>query len=153
MSGRAPPPRPDQVPQSASAESLLRSAGVRVTEVRCLTLACLLGTRVPLSHGELANLPALQALDRVTLYRTLHVLKAARLVHAVQGIDGSWRYCAHSPRVSGCPGDHPHFLCERCGRMWCLTGQRLPQIEVPEGLSVRGKQLLAYGLCEECQGG
>jgi Fur family ferric uptake transcriptional regulator len=141
-----------QIPEPGTAGRLLRSAGLRVTEVRLATLECLLRAGEPLSHGELAGLPALQALDRVTLYRTLHALRAARLVHAVQGIDGSWRYCAHLPEGGGCPGDHPHFLCERCGRMWCLPGQRLPQIDVPEGHAVRGKQLLAYGLCEECRG-
>ena len=138
-------------PEAGAAERLLRSAGLRITAIRRLTLGCLLGTRVPLSHGELEDLLQLQRLDRVTLYRTLHALRAARLVHAIRGTDGSWRYCTHPPGGAGCPGDHPHFLCERCGRMWCLDGQRLPQVEVPPGLLVRGKQLLAYGLCEECR--
>jgi Fur family ferric uptake transcriptional regulator len=135
---------------SASAEDLLASAGVRVTPIRRAVLGSLLQVRSPLSHGELSALTELRALDRVTLYRTLHVLRKAHLVHAVQGMDGTWRFCAHAPQRGGCPGNHPHFLCETCGRMWCLAGQRLPQVEVPEHLTVRGKQLVVYGVCEQC---
>jgi Fur family ferric uptake transcriptional regulator/Fur family zinc uptake transcriptional regulator len=124
---------------------------VRVTSIRRTVLKCLLRVHSPLTHGELSGLDELGSLDRVSLYRTLHRLRQARLVHAVQGVDGIWRYCAQAPRGSGCPGDHPHFLCEACGRMWCLSGQRLPEVDVPPELTVRGKQLVVYGMCGECR--
>jgi Fur family ferric uptake transcriptional regulator/Fur family zinc uptake transcriptional regulator len=136
---------------SVPAEELLHAAGVRVTSIRCTVLECLLRVRSPLTHGELSGLDELGSLDRVSLYRTLHLLRRTRLVHAVQGVDGTWRYCAQAPRSGSCPGDHPHFLCEACGRMWCLSSQRLPQVEVPPELAVRGKQLVVYGLCGECR--
>jgi Fur family ferric uptake transcriptional regulator/Fur family zinc uptake transcriptional regulator len=36
--------------------------------------------------------------------------------------------------------------------MMCLTDQELPRIQTPEGYTVRGKQLVAYGKCPECAG-
>jgi len=129
---------------------LLRQAGERVTPVRVQVLEVLISTGHPISQAQLAGLPELAASDRVTLYRTLNRLRAAGLVHAVEGIDGAWRYCAHRSEARGCPGDHPHFLCLTCGRMTCLTGQRLPHVDVPPGVQVQGKQLVVYGRCAAC---
>ena len=151
MSARREAPGTDGGSRLISPERLLADAGVRPTPARRAVLACLLEAGTPMSHGELGLLPELRGMDRVTLYRTLHALNRARLVHAVEGVDGVWRYRAHAPVLAGCPGDHPHFLCESCGRMWCLTDQRLPQVQVPEDLMVRGKQLVVYGLCRECR--
>jgi Fur family ferric uptake transcriptional regulator len=132
------------------AELLLRRASVRPTPVRLQVLGSLLRTGYPVSQPELARSRELKAYDRVTLYRTLNLLREAGLVHAVQGIDGAWRFCAHPLDVVGCPGDHPHFLCFSCGRMNCLTGQRLPHIELPPDMRVEGKQLVVYGRCSVC---
>lgn len=131
-------------------ETLLARAGLRITPVRREVLAALNRAGYPLSQPELAALPDLAGFDRVTLYRTLSRLKEAGLVHAVQGMDGSWRFCAQPPPSRGCPGNHPHFLCLGCGRMRCLTGQRLPHVRVPQDVEVQGKQLVVYGLCGDC---
>jgi len=132
------------------AVQLLRSAGVRATRTRLQVLEVLIRIGYPLSQPDLARVPELEGSDRVTLYRTLNLLREAGLVHSVQGIDGTWRFCARLPAGTGCPGDHPHFLCLRCGRMICLTGQRLPHVEVPADVQVHGKQLVVYGLCSAC---
>jgi Fur family ferric uptake transcriptional regulator/Fur family zinc uptake transcriptional regulator len=121
-----------------------------VTAVRLDVYTYLLHERRPLSHQEVAT--RLEHHDRVTLYRTLNRLAAAGLVHAVLGLEGVWRFCAHPPLHDGCPGNHPHFLCLSCGRMTCLTDQKLPHIEVPSDVEVRGKQLLVYGRCARCTG-
>jgi len=132
------------------AAQLLLEAGVRATHVRLAVLRSLIRLGHPTSQPDLARLPQLEACDRVTLYRTLNLLRSSGLVHTVQGIDGAWRFCAHELDVAGCPGDHPHFLCLSCGRMLCLVGQKLPHIEVPADVQVQGKQLVVYGRCGAC---
>jgi len=131
-------------------EKILSGAGLRMTRQRKLVLTLLLENGSPLSHGEISSMLD-EPLDKVTLYRTLQTLRSASIVHQVQGLDGIWRFCAHDPDTKGCPGDHPHFLCLYCGKMFCLTGQHLPRIEVPEGVTVEGKQLVVYGCCQECK--
>ncbi len=133
-----------------TAEEILTKAGVRPTHVRDAVLKRLYEAGCPLSHGEIAAHPGMKRYDRVTIYRTLYTLEGAGLVHTVQGIDGAWRFCAHPPDRTGCPGNHPHFLCLKCGKMQCLTGQRLPWVEVPERVRVKGKQLVIYGICTAC---
>ncbi|MCE5202046.1 MAG: transcriptional repressor [Synergistaceae bacterium] len=130
-------------------EKILSSAGLRMTRQRKVVLELLLENGSPLSHSEISSMLD-EPLDKVTLYRTLQTLRSAAIVHQVQGLDGVWRFCAHDPDTKGCPGDHPHFLCLYCGKMFCLTDQHLPRIEVPEGMKVEGKQLVVYGCCPEC---
>ncbi|MDR3353750.1 MAG: transcriptional repressor [Synergistaceae bacterium] len=130
---------------------LLKSARLRVTKHRKAILRSLLESGRPVSHSEINR--DLPDLDRVTLYRTLSAFVRAGIAHQVQGPDGSWRFCAHSMKEKGCPGNHPHFLCTACGTMICLTGHTLERLEVPEGYEVSGKQFVVYGLCAKCASG
>jgi Fur family transcriptional regulator, ferric uptake regulator len=134
--------------KTSDASALLEKVGVRSTEPRRHVLEALLGAGGSLSHRELVEL--LAGLDRVTIYRNLKVLKAAGLVHGVQGVDGVLRYLVNPGRGGGCPGGHAHFLCLECGTMSCLADQALPRIRAPRGAEVRGKQFLVYGLCGAC---
>lgn len=128
---------------------ILKNAGLKNTRQRKIILELLLSRGTPLSHGEI--LPMLgESLDRVTLYRTLDALKGAGVVHQVQGVDGVWRFCAHDGEADGCPGNHPHFLCLDCGKMFCLTDQTMPRVDVPDSVEVEGKQFVVYGRCGEC---
>ena len=126
----------------------MEDLGLRPTEVRGRVLAALRSAGGPLSHPELAAI--LADCDRVTVFRSLKALRVKGLLHCVQGMDGVLRYVANGDGAVGCPGGHPHFLCERCGAMICLPDQEVPRVEVPRGSIVRGKQLLAYGLCAGC---
>ena len=132
----------------ADMKSMLKSAKLKVTPPRLTVLSRLLDAGRPMSHTEIQE----QApdMDRVTLYRTLTAFVEADIAHQVQGLDGMWRFCAHTRGERGCPGNHPHFLCTACGRMTCLLDQSMPRVEVPEGYDVNGKQLVAYGICADC---
>ncbi|WP_300526216.1 transcriptional repressor [Aminiphilus sp.] len=130
---------------------MLLQAGLRATPIREGVLVLLLREGRPLSHADLtARSEEIPKCDKVTLYRTLESLTEHGLVHKAQGIDAQWRYCASDPELPGCPGNHPHFLCLSCGAMVCLLGQPLPRIEVPKGVTVLGKQLIVYGICDTC---
>lgn len=129
-------------------EGMLRTAKLKVTPVRLEILEYLTRMGRPLSHAEIQAV--LPDLDRVTLYRTLTSFVEADIAHQVQGIDGMWRFCAHTAAGGECPGNHPHFLCVDCGAMACLPGQRLPRVDVPEGCVVSGKQFVVYGKCPDC---
>ncbi|MDA8425592.1 MAG: transcriptional repressor [Treponema sp.] len=130
---------------------LLEGAGLRPTAIRQRVLSALLSAGRSLSHRDLVEL--LPGLDRVTIFRSLKLLKEAALVHGVQGVDGTLRFVVNPAERRGCPGGHAHFLCLECGAMTCLLDQELPRVGVPAGAEVRGKQLLVYGICPECAAG
>ncbi len=131
-------------------EKILAGKKIRPTQTRREILELLYREACPLTAGDIISLQKGKAADRVTIYRTLYTLAECGLVHQVQGLDGAWRFCAHPPAKHGCPGNHPHFLCRECGSMRCLTEQKLPWIEVPADIEVKGKQLVVYGLCSSC---
>jgi len=134
---------------------ILTLKNIRPTQTRREILELLYREACPLTAGDIISLQKSKtkkskAADRVTIYRTLYTLAEYGLVHQVQGLDGAWRFCAHPPAKHGCPGNHPHFLCRECGSMRCLTEQKLPWVEVPADVEVKGKQLVVYGLCSSC---
>lgn len=135
-----------------TADSVFREKGMRSTVLRRRVLELLFERREPLSHIEIfeALAAAGKAPDRVTLYRTLSAFSGARIVHEIHGTDGAVRFCLSESSHGGCLGNHPHFLCRKCGRMNCLSDQPLPYVEVPAGTLVEGKQLLIFGLCPQC---
>jgi Fur family transcriptional regulator, ferric uptake regulator len=128
--------------------NILKGAGLRPTPTRQRVLAALVSAGQSLSHAELAD--ALPDLDRVTVFRSLKILKKARLVHSVRGTDGTLRFGTNPAQTAGCPGGHPHFLCVKCGSMACLPDQALPDVRLPRGALVHGKQLVVYGVCAQC---
>jgi len=133
-----------------TARNLLSGASLRITPVRAVILSHLLRFGRPVSHAELWRRKKIRDFNRVTVYRTLLTLQGRGIVHAVQGTDGVWRYCAHALRQERCPGNHPHFVCKKCRRMSCLLGQTMPYVEVPQGTVVEAKQFVVYGICAEC---
>jgi Fur family ferric uptake transcriptional regulator/Fur family zinc uptake transcriptional regulator len=132
---------------------LLKESGLRRTPAREIVLGLLCEARRPLSHEQIAAAPSTEGMDRVTLYRTLAALQEAGLAHRVQGKDGVWHFCAHATHKDGCPGNHPHFLCLRCGGMRCLSDQSLPWVNVDANEQVIGKHLVVYGSCRACAKG
>lgn len=134
-------------------ENRLKAKGLRATRHRIFVLSVLETSGSPMSHIEL--LQDIQKkdhrFDRVTLYRVLNALKETKLIHQVQGSDGIWRFCAHEADDELCPGGHPHLICEVCGAMTCLVGQKLPHIHVPDSFQVRHKQMVITGVCHKCQ--
>ena len=126
----------------------LKAAHIRVTKTRIRILDILETQAMPMAHTDI--LQQAPDMDRVTLYRVLDALVEAGLVHRVQGTDGTWRFCAHDASAQGCPGGHLHFLCEKCGRMFCITDQKIPHCHLPEGFTVSHKQMLILGICHQC---
>lgn len=125
--------------------SLLRAAGLRVTQVRVAVMESLARTRVAMSAADVIE--ALETshlvsrdeggragggvsasrkrepVDKVTVYRTLNALVDANLAHKIDPGDRVFRYSlTDHARCTGEHHDHehPHVICERCGVVECL---------------------------------
>jgi Fur family transcriptional regulator, ferric uptake regulator len=131
---------------------LLKANGLRRTIARETILQLLTDAGRPVSHEEiLRRHKGKGSFDRVTIYRTLETLQQAGLLHRIQGIDGTWRFCRHKSEASDrCAGNHIHFLCSKCDQMSCLPEQPLPWVEAPAGASIHSKQLVVHGYCAAC---
>lgn len=121
----------------ADTQALLRSAGLRVTQVRLAVMQALSRSRVAMSaadviealetgEGQGPPLPPRrkrEPVDKVTVYRTLNALVEANLAHKIDPGDRVFRYSlTDHARCTGEQHDHehPHVICERCGVVECL---------------------------------
>jgi Fur family transcriptional regulator, ferric uptake regulator len=131
---------------------LLKKSGLRRTGAREAILQLLTDAGRPLSHQDILKKgKGVTYFDRVTVYRTLETLQKAGLLHRIQGMDGTWRFCRHKYEIPGkCAGNHIHFLCSTCDQMSCLPEQSLPWISAPAGASIHSKQLVVHGYCAAC---
>lgn len=74
--------------------------------------------------------------DKVTVYRTLNALVEANLAHRVDTGDRVFRYSLTDH--SHCRGehhdhDHPHVVCDSCGRVECIEGAEVTIVSKTRG--------------------
>jgi Fur family transcriptional regulator, ferric uptake regulator len=131
---------------------LLKKSGLRRTAAREAILQLLADAGRPLSHQDILKEGKNETyFDRVTIYRTLETLQKNGLLHRIQGMDGTWRFCRHTFESLGkCAGNHIHFHCSKCDQMSCLPEQPLPWISAPDGATIHSKQLVVHGYCAAC---
>lgn len=148
MSG-APQKEHDRTTTPDEPRVRLRRHGLRCTPGRLQVLTLLTASGRHLSIAE-----ALDELTRsggavhpATLYRTLEVLTAVGLTHAVHGF-GPTRYGATAE-------PHHHTVCRRCGAVAALSGEHMAEavakIEELTGLRPDSSgSFQVYGRCARC---
>ena len=131
----------------------LKKAALRRTPVRAGVLEVLAKAARPLGAVEvLDKLPP--HTDAVTVYRTLNTFTTKAVIHRIRGEDRVWRYAL------GHVGDHathqhPHFVCENCGRVECLKEAEIPRdfvdlLGVGPRYSVAYPEVVLHGTCPKC---
>ncbi len=131
---------------------ILKDAGLRKTPCRLQMLDLLLQEGRAISHSEFEL--HLEAIDRVTIYRTLHTFERKGLLHKV--IDGQnqskFALCSHSCDEKEHRDEHIHFHCENCDKTRCLDELGIPEIVLPVGYSAHRANYMIEGICAECVG-
>ncbi len=133
----------------STAETMIRSTGDRVTSPRVHVLGVLLGAGRALTHNEIeARLDPNLGINRVTVYRILEWLTQNNIAHKLSGEDRVWRF---SVQEQGHTGEHPHFVCNACGRVLCLAeSAESPKPRLPVGFQPTEVELTVKGLCDAC---
>lgn len=92
--------------------------------------------------------------DRASVYRSLAVLEAERLVHRIQTA-GGFIACRHSLTSEDPASTHHHLVCGRCGLVRAFTSAELSrplQATASEhNFQVTGVLLEVTGLCADCR--
>ncbi len=138
---------------STISHQLLQRAALRRTPVRLGVLDLLASSRTPLDvPGILAALPS--RTDAVTVYRTLNTFFRKKLIHRIRGEDRGWRY-AIGTRGEQIEHQHPHFVCNTCGKVECLTDADIPatlvkMLGVGPKYRVSYSEVVLHGLCPRC---
>lgn len=137
---------------SPSIDAVLRGHGLRRTPVRVEVLDLLKAAARPLSVPQM--LAKLRGVDTVTVYRTLNTFVRKKLVHRIRGEDRSWLYAAGD--MDDAPQhQHPHFVCDDCGKVECLDDASIPRsfvdsLNVHRGYKVNYPEVVLHGRCPKC---
>ncbi len=125
---------------------LLRSNNIHPSIARIKILGYLLCSH---SHPTVdmiytALLPEIPTLSKTTVYKTMDLLVEANLARLVQADETEAHYDANT-------GDHGHFKCTRCGRIYDFT-VKIDRLEIGglEGFAVNEKNVIFKGICSRC---
>lgn len=146
-SRQAPPRGRSRRRAGPDAATLLQGAGLRVTPARVAVWEMLQSSDTPMSHADLEQLLP-EAMDRVTLYRTLDRLHDAGLLHRRVGDDRVMRFATHE--VENAHARHAHFRCDSCGRLYWLDAKPPRKPALPDGFVVEGAEWTLHGICPRC---
>lgn len=128
----------------------LRERGARVTPARLRVLALLRGASKALSQREVEDALAGEApVDRVTLYRVLDWLVEQGFAHKFADEMRIFRFSAAS-HAGEQHGAHAHFVCDDCGKVFCLDEVQPAPPPLPEGFATTQVEYSVHGHCAAC---
>ncbi len=129
--------------------SLLEGHGIRPTANRQLIAAALSEADGPLTMTELED--RIVTIDKSGIFRTLVLFREHHLVHTIEEEDGVRYELCRSHDHAHDDDTHVHFLCERCGRTFCLEEIPIPAVRLPEGYLTQAVTYLVKGICPDCR--
>lgn len=138
----------------AGIQDSLRDRGVRLTRQRRLLLDLIDNSGLHLDADTLYQMAHLKdpKLNRVTVYRTLKLLKESGLVDELDlaHFEGEKHY--YETRLKQ---EHAHIICLRCGRVEELFGEQLQslrrEVQSQFGFEIAFARTEVGGYCSHCQ--
>jgi Fur family ferric uptake transcriptional regulator len=137
-----------------STEGSLKQRGVRLTRQRQILLELIDSTGAHLDVDQLYRMAKERdpKINRVTVYRTLKMLKAGGLVDELDLMHFGGDQHYYETRLKQ---EHAHVICLRCGRVEEFFGEPLQrlrkQIESHFGFQVLLARTEVGGYCAHCQ--
>ncbi len=129
---------------------LLEEHDIKPTANRIVVVEALASSMLPQSLAELER--RIQTIDKSNIFRALTLFREQHLVHTIEGGNDGTRYeLCHSHSLDHDDDQHPHFYCEVCQQTYCLDGMEVPQLDVPQGFSIRSVNYIIKGICPHCQ--
>ena len=139
---------------NADMKDSLREKGVRLTRQRQILLDLIDGSGKHLDAEELFRLAQAQdpKLNRVTVYRTLKMLKHSGLVDELDLMHYGGDQHYYETRLKQ---EHAHIICLRCGKVEEFFGEPLArlrkQVESHFGFEILITRTEIGGYCSHCQ--
>jgi len=134
------------------AAAILRQAGIPATPNRLIVVDALMHATAPLALADLEEL--LPTMERSGIFRVLTLLADSHVAHTVNDGTRSLKYelCPAADGHHSAADHHVHFHCSKCGRTYCLPGNPVPAVSLPEGFRALSANYVLEGLCPDCGG-
>ena len=133
-------------------EKTLENKDVRPTAMRILIYKFMVEKDVAVALTDIES--AFAKAERTTLYRTVKTFEEKGIVHQIDDGTNISKYALCEPGCN-CALDqdlHLHFHCSNCDETVCLTEQKIPHINLPDGYIAEDANLVVKGICEKCSG-
>ncbi len=136
--------------ESTQLTDLLRKRNLKATSNRLDVLAIIAESENAVPYSQIQD--TLQNFDRVTLYRTLHVLIEKGIVHKAMVDDNETYYalCSHNCSTESHNHQHIHFKCNSCTEVMCLQVSSPFSIDIKDHF-IEHLEISATGVCQKCQ--
>ena len=126
-----------------------RQLGIRVTPLRDDLIGLFINNPgTAFSESEL-NEYVNGEFDRTSVYRSIKMLLKKVFIHKVICENGVLKYAL--TLKNNVIRNHPHFQCTKCGKVSCLTQQKVPELMLPDGYQVSAINLLIRGVGPCCK--
>jgi Fur family ferric uptake transcriptional regulator len=136
-----------------NARKILKEHGLSITTPRLVILDIFLHTPNILDFNQLMYL-CKENVNRITLYRTLHLFYDQHLLLKVPSTNGITKYLYRGirdhKRGSNEPERKIHLICQDCGRIISLDNASLPPIRLPRNFEPDFMDLIVNGKCRSC---
>lgn len=131
--------------------NILKKSNLSVTQSRVDILSLFFETKGALAHSSIEKLSG-KNFDRVTIYRTLHTFMEKGIIHSIPTADNSILYalCQEHCHDGHHVDNHVHFICDNCGKTFCLDKIITPNIKLPKGFQTLQTNVLLEGICDKC---
>jgi len=127
---------------------LLELHGIKPTANRIVVVRELAVAGYPMTLNELEM--KILSIDKSGIFRALTLFREHHLVHALDDTGGTRYELCHSHSAHEDDDLHVHFVCERCGRTYCLDSVPVPQVELPPGFTMTSASHVVKGVCGHC---
>jgi Fur family ferric uptake transcriptional regulator len=123
-----------------------------ITDSRVQILGLFYSNEGALAHADIEKKTS-DAIDRVTIYRTLQTFEEKGLIHSIPTADNSVKYalCKEQCEDGHHHDNHVHFICDACGKTICLDDVLVPEVKLPKGFQVQQSNMVVNGICGDCK--
>lgn len=129
-------------------EDKLINKNTRPTSMRILVYDFLSNQNLALSLSEIED--GFDAVDRITVYRTLKTFEEKGIVHSIQENNTSKYKLCHDECNENTHKDwHLHFYCKICKQTTCKEDVVVAN-DIAGGFRIDEIRFFAKGICEEC---
>ncbi|HSU27436.1 MAG TPA: transcriptional repressor [Chitinophagaceae bacterium] len=126
--------------------SILKRYRINITRARLDILEIFIQSKEGLSHNYFVKESG-RNLDRVTVFRTLKLFVAKKIVYMVPAPDRVNRYIFNPERT----GIRLNFICGVCKKVFPLESNIHPEIRLPDGFRKQNMEITINGICVNCK--
>lgn len=137
---------------SEAIKDILKKNHMSITDSRMQILDLFYTNEGALAHADIEKKTG-DAIDRVTIYRTLQTFEEKGIIHSIPTADNSVKYalCKERCEEGHHHDNHVHFICEDCGKTICLDDVLVPEVNLPKGFEPHQSNMVVNGVCDDCK--